>query len=412
MQTRAPTPAEPATAASTADTARLIAILVAQIAIGLTLMTLCLPSMQEWAAIFAVPQSTVQLTLSAFILTFGGFQLFFGPLSDRHGRRRIALIGLMVLLVGSLLGVVAPDIHTLIVARLLQGVGGAATSVAGRAAIQDHFEGPARTRVMATMGMAMGLCPPLATLIGGQLHVRWGWRSTFMLATVLCAVLLLMAWRALPDRATPALSPTVRTSWWRAAASAYARLLGERGFVWYAMVMGFTAGAFYSFLGAAPMVLRGYGVGPAEVGVYIMVVPLAYIVGNFMTSRWAQRLGDHRLMALGHAASVGGIVTMLALAWAGWHTAWGFALPLLLFGIGHGLSVPTTLARAVGMVPALAGAAAALGGMAQQLTGALGGYVAGWLDLDQGPVPLGLLMLAATLLSSCAMVMARLRDRC
>ncbi len=411
-----------------APSGALLATLIAPICLGLILMTLCLPSMQEWAAIFAVPQSTVQLTFSAFVVAFGGLQLVFGPLSDRHGRRRIMLIGLALSLAGSFLGVVAGDINTLIAARFMQGAGCAATSVAGRAAIQDYFDGAARTRAMAYVGMAMGLCPPLATVLGGHLHEAWGWGSNFVLASALSAGMAVLAWQKLPHGLPPAqrrlhaagtrddgeaslaAAAPPRASWVREAIASFARLLREPGFAWLVVVMGFTAAAFYAFLSAAPLVLRSYGVGPAGVGWYVMVVPLAYIVGNMATARFAQRLGDQRLMGLGHAISISGIALMLALAYTRAHTPLAFALPLLLFGIGHGLSVPTTLARAVGVLPALAGAASALGGVMQQLIGAVGGYLVGFLNLDDGPQSLGWLMLASTLVSALAVWRSRPRQ--
>ena len=106
------------------------------------------------------------------VVTYGSLQLVYGPLSDRLGRKRILMIGLVIAFAGSVMAVFAPDLPTLVLARLLQGAGSAACMVIGRALVQDLFAGPERTRVMAYVGMAMGLCPPLATIIGGQLHVR------------------------------------------------------------------------------------------------------------------------------------------------------------------------------------------------------------------------------------------------
>lgn len=71
-------------------------------------------------------------------------------------------------------------------------------SLIGRSLVQDLFEGPQRTRVMAYFGMVLGLCPPLATIIGGQLHVRVGWQANFVLMAVLAALLLFAAWRDAP----------------------------------------------------------------------------------------------------------------------------------------------------------------------------------------------------------------------
>ena len=126
-----------------------VANVVAQIAFGLFAMTICVPSMQEWGAHFAAAPATVQLTFSAYVLGLGALGVLYGPLSDRHGRRRIVLIGLALAAAGSILAALATDIDALIVARAVQGAGGAAGMVAGRAMVQDLFAGPQRTRVMA-----------------------------------------------------------------------------------------------------------------------------------------------------------------------------------------------------------------------------------------------------------------------
>jgi DHA1 family bicyclomycin/chloramphenicol resistance-like MFS transporter len=162
----------------------LLFTLLAQISFGLIAMTICLPSMQEWGDVFGASQARVQLTFSGYVLAFGLFQLVYGPLSDRHGRRGVLLTGLALLGLGSLMAALAPNLDVLIAARVLQGAGSAAGTVVGRAMVQDQFQGSERTKVMAYIGMAMGLCPPVAAVIGGELHVRFGWQANFVLILV------------------------------------------------------------------------------------------------------------------------------------------------------------------------------------------------------------------------------------
>lgn len=384
---------------------RLVANLIAQIAFGLIAMTICLPSMPDWSARFHADQAAVQLTFSAYVIAYGGMGVFYGPLSDRHGRRRILLVGLAVAAAGSALGALATDLPTLIAARLLQGAGSGAGLVAGRASVQDLFQGPQRTRVMAYVGMVMGLCPPAATLIGGQLHERLGWHANFVLVLVLAVGLWLAAWRGLPS-ASPTVPPG--SHWLRDMGAAYRRLLGEPAFVLNVAILAFTVAAFYAFLSGAPLVLHSQGVGPAQVGWYIMQVPLSYVVGNFAASRWAHRLGERRLMALGQGLTLGGITILLTLGLGGVRHPLAFSMPLMLLGMGHGLLMPACLARTVGLVPAMAGAAAAVAGLCQQLTGALGGYAVGWVS-HQGPVNLGWLMLGFTLMAVAAQAVVNRR---
>ncbi len=382
-----------------------LATLLAQIAFGLIAMTICLPSMQEWGALFGETQARVQLTFSGFVVAFGVFQLVYGPLSDRYGRKGVLMTGLALMAVGSLVAALATSLEVLIAARFLQGAGSAAGTVVGRAMVQDSFAGPQRTKVMAYIGMAMGLSPPLAAVVGGQLHVRFGWQANFVLIAVLAVLMLLVTWRNLPSRAdisgragagvahpgTPA-----GGHWLAGMLSAYATLLQQKSLVLYVLLMCMTTAAFYTFLSGAPIVLGSYGVGPEGIGWYIMVIPVAYIAGNFLTSRLIQGKGERWVMALGQVATLAGVLLMLALALLNISSPLAFTLPLLLFGLGHGFLMPPALAGTVGVVPALAGSAAALAGLMQQLMGALGGYSVGLVP-HHGSRNLGLLMLGFSL---------------
>ena len=366
----------------------LIANLLAQIGFGLLSMTLCLPSMQEWASVFAVPQASVQLSFSLFVVAYGGFQLVFGPLSDRWGRRRTLMLGLTIAMVGAVVAATAQSIDALIMGRFLQGAGGAAGMVVGRSMVQDLFEGEARTRVMAYVGMAMGCIPPFSTLMGGNIHVYVGWRWNFVLIGCIAAGMWVWAWRGLPQGAPRG----VHASGALGFLHAYARLLQERVFLKYLVILSVTTATFYAFLSAAPLVMASYGVGPDRVGLYIMCIPFSYFVGNFLTTRLIHTWGERRVTTVGQIATVAGIVLMLLLTLTSWHSPWAVSLPLVLVGLGHGLLVPPTLTATVAVMPALAGAAAGAAGVMQQFTGAVGGYLVGFTSHD-GPAGMGWLML-------------------
>ncbi|HXD39532.1 MAG TPA: Bcr/CflA family efflux MFS transporter [Ramlibacter sp.] len=378
----------------------LTANLVFQVAFGLLAMTICLPSMQEWPAILGAGQAEVQLTFSGFVAAYGGLQLVYGPLSDRIGRKPVLLLGLALAGAGSLLAAFAPDLPLLIVARVLQGAGSAAGTVVGRAMVQDLYGGHERTRMMALIGMTMGVCPPLGTLVGGQLHARFGWQANFALTAALALALLLAGWWGIPDAKLQGAS---RPGAWRELYLGYVRLAREPAFLLYVVILATATATFYTFLGGAPLVLASYGVAPERMGWYIMCPPIAYIFGNLLTTRLIRRLGDRRIMYRGQAATVCGIVLVLVLGLAGLHTPLALALPLMLLGIGHGLLAPPSLTGTVGLVPALAGSAAAVAGLMQQLTGALGGFLVGLVS-HHGPVNLALMMLGWTLAGLAAQV--------
>ncbi len=373
----------------------LIANLLAQLAFGLLAMTICIPSMQEWGAIFGAGQPEVQLTFSGYLLAYGGVQLLYGPLSDRYGRKIVLMFGLTLAGLGSVLAALAPDLTTLTAARVLQGAGSAAGMVVGRALVQDHFHGTERARIMAYVGMAMGLVPPLATIVGGQLHVLIGWQANFVVIAVLAAVLLLAAWRGLPDPPHTRAADD-RRHWLGTLTSSYASLARKPVFLLYVAILSATSATFYAFMAGAPVVLGSYGVGPERIGYYVMCIPLAYIVGNYLTSRLVHRQGERTMMRVGQFFTLGGLTLMLSLGVAGVNTALAFALPLMLLGIGHGMLMPPALAGTVSLVPALAGSAVAFAGVMQQLMGAVAGYAVGLVP-HEGAVNLGILMMGLAL---------------
>lgn len=387
------------TARASAHSPWLIANLLAQISFGLLAMTLCLPSMQEWGTIFGTDQAHVQLTFSGYVIAYGLLQLVYGPLSDQHGRKAMLITGLAIAGGASVMAMLAHDITTLTLARVLQGAGSAASMVVGRSMVQDLFKGPARTRVMAYIGMALGLCPPLASVIGGHIHVWLGWQANFVLLTALAVALLLAAWRGLPDHRPAKVAHNSHGL--RGMLQAYARLAHAPSFVLYVTILAATTAAFYVFLGGAPIVLGSYGIGPDGIGWFIMAVPLSYIVGNFLTARIIHRAGERRMMRWGQVFTLSGITLMLALGLAGIRSPLAVALPLLLTGLGHGLLNPPALAGTVGVIPALAGSAAAVAGLMQQLTGATGGYLIGLVPHD-GAVNMGWMMLAFSLVALAA----------
>ena len=377
----------------------LIANLLGQLAFGLAIMTICLPSMQEWGRLFDTDQSGVQLTFSGYVAAYGVLQLIYGPLSDRHGRRPVLLLGLGLALAGSILGALAPNLTVLTLARVIQGAGGAAGMVVGRSMIHDWFTGPDRTRMMAYVGMAMGVCPPSATILGGYLHVNLGWQANFVLMAVLSVLLLAAAWWGLPagrPHAPPgsdsaATDAAAHESGWRRMLSAYGQLLKNGSFLMYMVILSCTTSAFYTMLGGAPIVLKSYGVGPDGVGYYIMFGPLSYIVGNFLTSHLVHRIGERRVMMWGQGITFSSVVFLVGLSVLGWKAPLAFALPLILLGFGHGLLVPSALTGSIGLMPALAGSAAGAIGLMQQWVGAMGGYSVGWVSHEDA-TNLGLLM--------------------
>ncbi|MET0981582.1 MAG: MFS transporter, partial [Telluria sp.] len=158
-----------------------------------------LPSMPAIGREFGVGPVAVQQTLSVFLFTFAFMMLFYGTLSDSFGRRRVILVSLVLYTIGSIGAVFAPSFGALLACRALQGLSAGAGSVVGQAIVQDRFKGAEAQKMMSNMMMVFGLAPAIAPIIGGWLHVHFGWRSTFLFLAGFGVLLIAMTLRLLPE---------------------------------------------------------------------------------------------------------------------------------------------------------------------------------------------------------------------
>jgi DHA1 family bicyclomycin/chloramphenicol resistance-like MFS transporter len=367
--------ADQLTAQAPAHHGWLIANLVLQLAFGLLAMTICLPSMQEWPAQFGASQAAVQLTFSAFVATYGAMQLVYGSLSDRIGPQAGAAgrpaagdrrVG------GRRRSRGPRDAHRPRARAAGRGLrrrhGDRAGDGAGpvhrrRAHPRDGADRHEHGRVPAA-GHACWAARCTCAWAGRR--TSWRWRRW---ARCCC-------WP--PGSACRRAGPPTRPRPPRNPLAGYLRLAREPSFWLYVGLLATLTATFYSFLAGLPLVLAAYGVTPATLGWYIGVVPLAYIGGNYLTTRLARTHSDRFIMGWGQAATVAGLLLVLVLALAGVRSPLAVVLPLLLLGVGHGLVVPPTLTGTVGVVPALAGSAAAVGGVSQQVLGAVGALSSAW----------------------------------
>src|SRR5471032_1375098 len=142
-----------------------------------------LPSFPAIARTFDASPLLVQQTLSAFLFCFAFMMLFYGTLSDSFGRRPVILWSLVLYIVASIGGAMAPSIGVLLVCRVAQGLAAGAGSVVGRAIVQDRFSGAEAQKILSHIMMVFGLAPAIAPVLGGWLQVSLGWRSVFWFLT-------------------------------------------------------------------------------------------------------------------------------------------------------------------------------------------------------------------------------------
>lgn len=344
-----------------------------------------LPALREH---FSGSVSSVQLTLSAFLAGFAASQLIAGPLSDRFGRRPVALAGCVLYAGASLAGMLAPSLTALIVTRVLQAIGVCCTVVCARAIVRDLYLAEAGARVMARALTWMGAAPIAGPIVGGLLQATLGWRANFAALTLLGTVLLAAAVRALPEtnRHCDASATDLR-----ALVRNYAQIATSRRFWSYALPVTGSYSALFCFISASSFVLIGiFGLPAQHFGLTYALVTSGYLLGTMALRPLLGRIGLIRSIRTGAALTFAGGVAMTAFALAEVRTLAAVIVPMFAVMAAHGFIQPGCQVGAIDPFPRIAGAAAALMGFTMLAVAAAAGWAVGALhDGSTRPLALG-----------------------
>ncbi len=367
--------------------------------IGTFGMHVLLPALPAIASAMQVGPGTAQLLISLSLLAIAFGNLFVAPLSDRFGRRPTVLAGLALFLAGSVGGLLAPDIGTLVAARVLQAFGGGAAMAIIRVTVTEQF-GPAHAvGALATMATAILVVPMIAPTLGG-FAVDWlGWRAAFGLAALAAVVILTFALRRLQETRPAGLpaGPAPRTL------SSYAQLLRSADFMLYVAFGASMMGAVYTFVAGAPYAAIGVlGVSPSAFGLLLFLPAVASFAGFWVTARYASRLRGLELMQRGALLACTGSALITGAALAGLLHPLALFLPGMLIGFGNALSAPYTITGAITQKPGIAGAASGLLGFLQLIVAAAATQLVAELS-GSTPLPLGAVLLGLGLVSLIAL---------
>ncbi|HIA58892.1 MAG TPA: MFS transporter [Gammaproteobacteria bacterium] len=177
----------------------LILLLAATSALGPASMQIMLPALPVIKDTFQVSDDVAQLTLSLSMLAIAVGTLFYGPVSDKFGRKPVMLLGLCIAVVGSVFCWLANSIELLIIGRVIQAFGGAVGLVLARAIIRDVYPAHEAARVIATLVMVMVVIPMLSPALGGELMLLYGWESVFVAVGIFSTLILLVLMNKLPE---------------------------------------------------------------------------------------------------------------------------------------------------------------------------------------------------------------------
>jgi DHA1 family bicyclomycin/chloramphenicol resistance-like MFS transporter len=346
---------------------RLVLLLGSLSAFGPLSNDMYLPALPQLANDLGVGASAAQLTLTTCLAGLAVGQLVSGPMSDRFGRRRPLLAGVVVYAVASALCAVAPSASFLIVFRFVQGAAGGFGIAVSRAVARDLHSGDALARFLSTLMLVNGLAPILAPVVGAQVLRVTSWRGVFWVLAAIGAVLAVGAALWLRETLPPGLrseggfAETRRT---------VVELIGDRAFVGYLLVLAFSFGAMFAYIAGSSFVVETIHGGSPQLYSGIFALNGAGIVAASQVNRvMLRRTSVRRMLAVGVVASASGGFALLAVVVAGIGLA-GIVPSLFVLVASLGFILPNASALALAGHRSVAGSASGLIGIFQFAVGA------------------------------------------
>ncbi|MGW7417993.1 Bcr/CflA family multidrug efflux MFS transporter [Streptomyces sp. NPDC054863] len=400
--------AESATAAAAAAPAstavRRTSLLVTLVLGGLTAlpplsMDMYLPALPEVTKALSSPAATVQLTLTACLAGMALGQLVVGPLSDKLGRRRPLLVGMVVYVLATAICALAPNAELLIAFRLLQGLAGAAGIVIARAVVRDMYDGVEMARFFSTLMLISGVAPVIAPVIGGQVLRLTDWRGIFYVLTGVGVLLTLVVWKWLHEtlpqerRHTGGVGEALRTM---------KGLLADRVFTGYMITGGLAFAVLFAYISASPFVVQEiYGASAQTFSLLFGVNSVGLIVvGQINGKILVGRVRLDKVLAFGLAVVTLAAVALLLMTSGvfGEVGLWPVAAALFVLMSAMGLIMPSTNTQALMRTPHAAGSASALLGTTSFLVGAIASPLVG-IAGEATAVPMAVVQLVCALLA-------------
>lgn len=370
----------------------LVIMLGALTGLGPLAIDMYLPSLPAIGADLRASAGETQATVAAFLAGMAIGQFFYGPASDRFGRRPAVLVGIAIFILASAGCALAASAGQLLTGRFIQALGACAGAVVSRAIVRDLFDHRDTARVLSLLMLVMGLAPILAPLLGGVLLSFGGWRLNFWFMAFCGVVLGVAALLRLKESRSEETTLQARSE---TPLKAYAALLRQPRLVGYALAGALNGATLFTYIASSPeLLIETYGVSPQAFG-WLFGVNAAGVIGANQVNRWLLRtLTPDQVLARVSVLAVAFALALAFFAITGLGERWT-VLPLLFLVLAsYGLMGGNTTAGALSVDPRRAGSTSALLGGLSFGAGALASSLAGVFH-DGTPRPMAIVMLLA-----------------
>ncbi len=350
----------------------LVALTAALMALNALAIDIMLPGLPQIAAHYDLSQANdQQLVIFAYIAGFGLPQLFFGPVSDRFGRKRLLQLCLVGYSLTGLISICTGAYWALLLTRFLQGIFAAGVRVIAVSIVRDLMAGRAMARVMSLVMTVFMVVPILAPTLGAGILLIAPWQWTFGVLSLAAACNLVWVQLRLPETLPRNARQPLNL---KQSIAAYRDVVTTRVTAGYMAASGVIFGALFAFIGASEQIFRTVFAKEATFALWFAGVAACLAIANFLNSRLVVRLGmrriSHTVMIAFTALSGLNVLAMVLVGEVLWLFYPLFCLTFACFGMmGANFS-----ALAMEPLGRIAGTASAAYGFATSSLASLIGY--------------------------------------
>ncbi|WP_341811487.1 multidrug effflux MFS transporter [Wolbachia endosymbiont (group A) of Oxytorus armatus] len=310
------------------------------------------PSFPDMVRYFNVSEGTIQLTIAYNFLGFCIGGLFFGPLSECYGRRRIMIIGNTLLLIGAVGCVFAPSIFWLLISRFVQGIG-VSTSVVVFAIVADSYKGDEAVKFIGIMNSVLTVVMAIAPVLGSFINEIVGWRGNYATVAILCLISWVLLLLALPetkkDRDIFSLKKTIKD---------YRKLLSNPRFVTLSLMSSLFSAAYMSFITCGPFLyMKTFGLSSTIYALHQGAIVGCFSLISLFAGKILQKLGAIKCVISGTSVGAIGSLLLVIFSIIVPHSFYLVTLSMIIFSIGCAIFQPVIFNASINVFPEIKGTA-------------------------------------------------------
>lgn len=346
----------------------LIVLLGIMCAFGPLSMDMYLPSLPLIEKQMHTSASLTQLSITTCLIGLAFGQLLIGPYSDKHGRKKPLLFGLVVFTVISFLCSSVNSIWILITFRLIQGLAGAAGLVISRAIARDMYDGRELTKFFSMLMAVNGVFPVLSPIFGGIILKFTTWRGVFIVLGIIGTFLFLSTLFFLKETLT---IEQINKSKSRSTPIVIKSLIHDKIFMSYSLIQGLVMGAMFCYISGSSFILQNmFGLSAQRFSIVFAINGFGIVVMSQITGRFSYRFGEKSLLKTGVSIAAIGSTALFVSMFFPSHI---FAVTIPLFFIVSMVGMVNTSAFSLAMQnqKKYAGSASAILGLGMNLIGGL-----------------------------------------